>query len=78
MPVSEHTIKKWHALYVRSRAEKKIAAQLEEMGFAFDEYEDSDEEPAYMAAEDDAAEAAAAATEEAIQDEETSDNEADA
>ena len=33
MPVSEHTIKKWHALYVRSRAEKKIAAQLEEMGF---------------------------------------------
>lgn len=30
--MSEPTTKQWHALYVRSRAEKKVLMQLEEMG----------------------------------------------
>ena len=30
--MKDQTVRYWHALYVRSRAEKKVLAQLEEMG----------------------------------------------
>lgn len=30
--MNEHNVRCWHALYVRSRAEKKVQMQLEEMG----------------------------------------------
>ena len=31
--MKDQTVRHWHALYVRSRAEKKVQAQLEDLGF---------------------------------------------
>lgn len=31
-PLDSHDVKFWHALYVRSRCEKKVLSQLEDMG----------------------------------------------